>query len=61
MAIAGNFEPRLQRKQVVSPNYTAIYDYITQLLEGTFPDITILKPIGKISISITIAGYYLLN
>ena len=55
MAIAGNFEPRSQRKQVVSPNYTAIYDYITQLLEGTFPDVTILKPIGKILISINTA------
>ena len=61
MAIAGNFEPRTQRKQVVSPNYVSIYGYITQLLEGTFPNVTQLQPIGKISISTNIAWCYLIN
>ena len=61
MAIAGNFEPRTQRKQVVSPNYASIYGYITQLLEGTFPNVTQLQPIGKISISTNIARCYLVN
>ena len=47
MAIAGHYELRRQRRQVMTPNYTAIYDFLTQLLEGTFSDVTQLKPIGN--------------